>query len=156
MADEKTLNQAKNVYQTLCQALDHRNWKYRKEEDDLVVVFDVSGDDFPMSFVIAVDAERQLIRLQSKLPVTMSEDNRLLGAAAACIAGYYLVDGNFDYDISSGTIHFRMTACFRESIIGEELFAYLIDCACGTIDNYNDKFFMLNKGLIDLKKFGED
>lgn len=156
MADEKTVTQAITVYQTLCRTLDKRNWKYNRDDDNLCVTFDVSGDDFPMSFVIGIDAERQIIRLLSRLPLTMSEENRMLGAAAACIAGYYLVDGNFDYDVGSGTIHFRMTACFRESIIGEELFAYLIDCACGTIDAYNDKFFMLNKGLIDLQKFSED
>lgn len=156
MADEKALQQARNVFATLCSALDHRNWHYSRNDENLVVTLTVSGDDFPMELLIAVDPERQLVRLLSRLSNTMAEDKRIDGAVAACAAGYYMVDGNFDYDIHTGTITFRMTASFRGSLLGEGLFDYLINCACATIDEYNDKFFMLNKGLIPLTNFFEN
>ena len=52
-----------------------------------------------------------------------------------------------------GSITFRMTASFRESVIGEGLFNYMIDCAAATVDQFNDKLYALNEGLIDVSAF---
>lgn len=153
MNDEKYL--AQQVYQTLCDALDRRGWNYGKEEDKLLVHFGVNGDDISMNFILIVDEERQLIRLLSQLPFKMCEDKRMDGALATCIVTNRLVDGSFDYDLSDGTIVFRMAASFRESVIGEGLFQYMIDCACSTIDEYNDKFLALDKGLMEIVSFAE-
>ena len=128
MADEK-MELAKRVYVTLCEALDHRDWKYDKDESNLVAYFDVNGDDIPMKLILYVDAERQLVRLLSPLPFEMSEEKRIEGAIATCAANYGMVDGSFDYDLSDGKIAFRMTASFRESMIGEGLLQYMISCA---------------------------
>ena len=153
MADENKMALAKIVYADLCTALDHRNWNYTKHEDDLVVTFAVSGEDIPMEFVLIVDAERQLLRVLSKLPFVVPEDKRMDLALATCYATNRFVDGSFDYDITTGTIFFRMTASFRESRIGEGLFAYLIDCSCYTIDKYNDKFLAISKGVLSIDDF---
>ena len=64
-----------------------------------------------------------------------------------------MVDGNFDYDISDGSIVFRLTAFYRGSKIGKGLFHYLIDCTCATVDDYNDKFLALNNGTLTLEAF---
>ena len=76
---------AQQVYATMCQALDERNWKYTRFEEDLVVSFGVNGDDLPMNFVLQVDEERQVIRLMSGLPFKMPEDKRVEGAIAAAV-----------------------------------------------------------------------
>ena len=68
MADQKNLKRAKTVFNTICIALDNKDWKYEKNEDDLVITLLVSGDDLPMGIIIAVDADRQLIRLLSPIP----------------------------------------------------------------------------------------
>ncbi len=153
MAEANELALAKTVYGDLCAALDKRGWHYQKHDDTLVVTFEVSGEDIPMDFVLAVDADRQLLRVFSKLPFTVPEDKRMELAIATCAATYGLVDGSFDYDIAKGTIVFRMTASFRESRIGDGLFQYLISCSCYTVDDYNDKFLALSKGLIDVDEF---
>ena len=75
------------------------------------------------------------------------------GAIATCAASYGLADGSFDYDLSDGQITFRMTASFRESEIGEELLQYMVSCACVTVDEYNDKFLAIDKGLISIDDF---
>ena len=155
MIDEKKMELAKQVYQTLCRAIEKREWKYDKNEEGLIVNFGVNGDDVPMQFLILVDAERQLIRVMSPLPFKMSESNRMEGAIAACAASFALADGSFDYDLSDGTVLFRMTASFRESLIGEGLFQYLISCSCATIDKYNDQFLALDKGIVSITDFIE-
>lgn len=153
MADEISMALAQKVYNTLCTAIERRNWHYQREDEKLLVRFGVSGDDIPMDFVIIVDADRQLVRLMSPLSFRMPEDKLLEGAIATCAASYGLVDGNFDYDISDGTIAFRMTASFRESFIGDGLFQYMISCATVTVDSYNDKFFAISKGIISIEDF---
>ena len=152
MSDNK-LQLANKIYRTLCSSLKNRGWRYEKKESDLVVIFDVRGEDIPMHFIVLVDAERKLIRLLSPFPFKMSEDKIMEGCVAACSANYGLVDGSFDYDINDGSVLFRMTVSYRGSDIGEDTFGYLIDCACSTVDTYNDKFLALNKGLINITDF---
>lgn len=155
MVDEKKMELAKQVYQTLCAAIERREWNFGKDEEKLLVHFGVSGDDIPMQFILIVDAERQLIRLMSPLPFKMSESKRMEGAIATCAASFGMVDGSFDYDLSDGRIVFRMTASFRESIIGEGLFQYMISCSCAMVDKYNDQFLALDKGIIGITDFIE-
>ena len=156
MADEKNNAFAKTVFTTLCDVMERRGWKYEKDEKDLTVHFIVSGDDIPMQFILVIDAERQLIRLMSPLPFKMSEDKRIDGAIATCAASFGLADGSFDYDLTEGRIIFRMTASFRESLIGEELFHYMIECSFVTVDEYNDKFLAIDKGLLSVSDFIEN
>jgi len=153
MADENKIALAKNVYNTLCAAIERREWRFDKDEENLVVHFGVSGDDIPMQFIMVVDAERQLIRLLSPMAFKMSESKRMDGAIATCVASFGLADGSFDYDLADGTIVFRMTASFRESSIGEGLFQYMISCSCAVVDEYNDKFLAIDKGLMSITDF---
>ena len=153
MADATQMALAKTVYQDLCATLDRRNWTYKRHDDDLVVTFGVSGEDLPMDFVLAVDADRQLLRVFSRMPFTAPEDKRMEMAIATCVATYGLADGSFDFNIKDGSITFRMTASFRESKIGEGLFQYLIDCSCAMVDVFNDKFLGICKGFLSLQDF---
>ena len=109
-----------------------------------------------MNFLIIIDAERQLVRLLSLLPFQMNSDKRVEGALATCIINYLLADGSFDFDLDEGHIMFRLTASFRESLLGEELFKYMVSIACHTIDKYNDQLSDLNDGKISLEQFLEN
>ncbi len=153
MAEENKVTLAKQVYNTLCDAIEKRDWSFGKDEENLMVHFGVTGEDIPMQFIVIVDVDRQLIRVMSPLPFKMSEAKRMEGAIAACVASYGMADGSFDYDLSDGTIVFRMTASFRESLIGEGLFQYLISCSCAMVDEYNDKFLAIDKGLLSISDF---
>jgi hypothetical protein len=65
------------------------------------------------------------------------------------------VDGCFDYDLSDGQILFRLTSSYRDSLLSEALFEYMVMVSASTIDKYNDRFFMLAKGMISLEQFIE-
>lgn len=153
MADATLMARAKEIYGTLCDALDARKWKYSKDEEKLVAYFGVNGEDIPLQFIIFVDAERQLVRFMSPLPFKMCEDKRMEGAIATCVANYGMVDGSFDYNLADGAITFRMTASYRESEISDTLFQYMISCTCVTVDKYNDQFMALDKGAISIADF---
>lgn len=155
MAEQEKLKLAKTTFDTLCKALEHHDWHFKKDEESLTIECGAQGDDLPMEITIVVDSERMLIILMSHLPFVTPEDKRLDTAVAVSAVNYALVDGSFDYDIKSGHMIFRMSNSFRESLIGEELFMYMILVSCHTIDEYNDKFLMLSKGVLSLEQFIE-
>ena len=153
MTDEEKTVAAKTVYADLCDALDRRGWHYQKHEEDLVITFDLNGEDIPMSFVFGIDVGRQLVRVFSRLPFTVPEDKRVDLAIATCAASNDLLDGSFDFDITKGTIVFRLTTSFRESRIGDGLFNYLVDFSGYAVDKFNDTFLMIMKGLLSVNDF---
>ena len=155
MADEKNIKSAEIVYNTLCEVLDDRHWKYDVHPEDSVVHFIVGGEDIPMEFVVVIDPERELVRMLSQLPFAFSEEKRVAGAIATCQATYKLADGSFDYDFKTGKVFFRLTSSFSGSLISKELLSYMIDCSCYTVDEYNDKFLMIEKGALTLEDFFE-
>lgn len=143
------------IYSTLIQMLDGKKWKYERYDDELIIKSTVVGDDLPIDFTVAVRPENQVIQFISKLPFNICEEKRVDGAIAVSVANYGLVDGSFDYDIRDGEIRFRLTCSYRDSQIGVELLEYVILCAATTVDRYNDRFFMLTKGMLTLQQFIE-
>ena len=152
MADNKA-QVAKEIYNSLCDAIDKIGWKYDKEEEKLLVHFAVSGEDIPMKFIMFVDDDRQLLRLVSYIPFKMSEAKRYEGAVAACVSSYGLIDGSFDYDITDGEIAFRMVQPFMDGSISESTFMHMISLSCRVVDDYNDRFMALDKGLMSIEEF---
>lgn len=157
MADAKLEKKAIEVYETLCRALDAHELKYTKEgkdkDGDYTVRFTAVGDDLPMDFVVFVDVERQLVRLMSQMPFKFSEGKRLEGAIVTSRANYLMVDGNFDYDYNTGNVIYKMTSSIRDSLISEDLLFYMVSCAYSMVDEFNDKFLMVDKGAISLEEF---
>ena len=155
MAEELNLKKAKEVFDTLIRMLERRNWKYEKHEDIFLIKSGVKGEDLPIEFVILVKPGNEVVQFISPMPFNIPEDKRVDGALAVCAANYGIVDGSFDYDLRDGEIRFRMTSSYRESTLSEELFEYMVVVAAGTVDRYNDKFFMLAKGMISVQQFLE-
>ena len=153
--DEIKIKHASSMYKKLCESMDLLDWKYTKNEDDLVIECSARGEDLPIDLVININPELQMLSLFSRLPFTVSEDKRLDFAVVTSIVNNTMVDGCFDYDISDGNIFFRMTNSFLDAELGFETIRYLIFCACATIDKYNDKFLMIAKGMLSLEQFME-
>lgn len=141
------------TYKTVCAALDDRQWKYTKYEDELTVTLSFSTDSLPMEFFIKVDADRQLVRLLSRLPMSFPKDKRVEGAMATLAAGYALLDGGFDFDLSDGTVTYRQIVCFHNSELSKTAFYHLVDCAYALIKGYNEKLFAVSKGYLSLQDF---
>lgn len=155
MVDEKIMKQANSVYETICKSLDARDWKYKRFDEDLTISCGARGDDLPMDIVIVVNPRAQVVSVISPMPYKISEDKRVDGALAVCVANYGLINGSFDYDLSDGEIRFRLVSSFRESILSEELFDYMVMVTASTVDDYNDKFLMISKGMLSVVQFVE-
>ena len=145
MSEEKLQKKAREVFGTICRMLDEKDWRYQKDEDALKISCGVQGDDLPMPIRIELDAERQLVVLLSEIPFAVPEDRRSAIAVAVSVANYGMVYGNFDFDYLNGNILFRATAIYAQSLIGQEMFAFMVACSCHTIDRYNDKFLVVTQ-----------
>ena len=152
---EFNMEKAKEVYALLCKMLDNKEWSYQKVEEDLVIKSGVKGDDLPIEFIMRVNPRNEVVSFISWMPFKTDEAKRVDMALAVCVANFGLVDGSFDYDISDGSIIFRLTSSYKESTISEELLEYMLAVSAGTIDRYNDKFFMISKGVLSVQQFME-
>lgn len=155
MIDEKQ-QRAQATYNTLIEELESHEWKYTKDDENLKISCKAQGEDLPMEIDINVDKDRQLILLISHLPFVIPQSKRLDAAIATSVANNIIADGSFDYDITSGHMFFRMTSSFLDCEIGGELFSYMLLCSFTTIDDFNDKFFMLGKGMLSVEQFIEE
>ena len=147
------MEKARSVFGTVCRALDNREWNYKKDEEALKIECGARGEDLPMELTINVDADRMVVLVLSHIPFIIPEDKRLDAAIAVAAVNNRLVDGCFDYDIKSGHLFFRLTNSYMDSMIGEDVFFYMVLCSCQTIDEFNDKIFMLAKGMLSMEQF---
>lgn len=138
MADNNQLKQAQIVYKTMKEMFDARGLAYEADDENLTVYSGAKGEDLPVGIRMRVDPERMLIVAHSQLPFEVPVNRRLETAIAVSRANYGLPDGSFDYDFLTGNIVFRMTSCYRDSLIGQELFEYMFVVSYGIVDDYND------------------
>lgn len=155
MAESWNQISAEQTYKTFCEAMDAMGWKYKKFEEDLVIRCGVNGEDLPMELIICVRKEPKIVGIYSRLPFKAADDKEIDMAVAVSMANYRLIHGNFDYDINQREVVFRIQQFYEGMVISEEACRYLVHCACQTVDDYNDKFFMLNKGMMTIEQFLE-
>ena len=153
MSDAIKRQRALTVLETLCAVLDRNEWKYDRDDEQLVVRFGLYTEDLPVHYIFIVDEARQMLRLASPMAFTMDESKRTEGAVAAVCATGCLRDGCFDYDLRTGRIVFRLTASFLDSEFGEGMIHYFIRCTNAVVDHYNDKFDAINKGTMSVQEF---
>ena len=138
MADANQLKQAQAVYETMRGMFDARELAYEADDEKLTVYSGAKGDDLPVAIRMRIDPERMLIVVHSLLPFETPHARRLAMSVAVSRVNYGLPDGSFDFDIDSGDIVFRLTCCYRDSLVGDELFEYMFVVSFGIIDQYND------------------
>lgn len=153
MSEEMNLKQARLVYRTFRNALDGNDWKYRVDDENLKIECGAQGDDLPMEIGIHMDVERQLLMILSRLPFVIAEDKRIELAVAVNAVNNIMVDGCFDFDINAGHMFFRVTNSFLDSVMSEDVCLELLYKACQTIDEYNDKFLLISKGMLSIEQF---
>lgn len=149
--DEQVM-QARRVYEAICRYLDNNNWDYSKDDEKMMVSFQITGDDFPVAILMDVDAEREIVRAISMLPFKMCEEKRIDGALALTVINYKLVNGCFDYDLSDGFTVFRLASYYGKEDVSDALIQYMIGTTYATVNEYNDKLLGLNKGMLKLEE----
>lgn len=153
MSDQIKLMKAKSVFNTMVNSLREKEWNFDTKDEELVLISGIKGDDLPIEFIVEVKVEQEVVQFLSRLPFEISEDKRVDAAIAMCVANNGMICGCFDYDIGSGQIIFKLANSYKDSSLGADFFEHMILIAASTIDRYNDKFFMLSKGVITLEQF---
>ena len=110
------------------------------------------GDDLTVDIRMHINTGMQIVTLYSELPFVVAESERVAMAMAVSAVNYALVDGSFDFSIASGKIVFRLTSSYRESLISKEMCKYMLEVSCATVDEYNDKLFMVSKKAMSLQE----
>jgi hypothetical protein len=144
---------AKEVYASMCKVLEDLNWKHEQDQEKMCLRFTVRGDDIPMSFVLYVDPKPGFIRLISWLPFEITKEKMIDAAVATCAINFRLKNGTFDFDLSDGSIGFRLSQAYFDSSIGNDVLKHMVFLSCHIVDEYNDKYMMLSKGSMSLKDF---
>ena len=152
---EKKVKEAQTILQTTLDFLNEENFHFEQTED-YEIHFTVKGDDLPMELYINIDVDREVIRLFSVLPFKINPDNYSLMAEGTVAINDHLVNGNFDLNKDHMMMSFRMAQTYRDSLISKSVIAYILYTSLNTMDDYNDKLFMLNKGKCTLDELLAD
>ncbi|MBO5836946.1 MAG: YbjN domain-containing protein [Oscillospiraceae bacterium] len=155
MEMEQKRLRAGETFRTICRMLDQDKWSYQKDEEKLIIQCGAQGESMPIDLVFRVDAERMAAKLVSYMSYTVPEDKRLDIALAITTINNQLVSGSFDFDIADGTLYFRMTNSFMGCVLGTEAIKAMLYTVCATIDQHNDKLFLLSNDVITLEQFLE-
>ncbi len=151
--NEVQREEAKRAYATIKKALDERKWSYEADDEQLSVSCSVQGQDLPIRLVLFLEPEVSMIRVFSPFSFTVPEEKRVDLAIATLIASSTMANGSLDYSLADGHITYRMAQPYQNSIIGPELIDYLVDCACSSVDVYNDQFLAITKGYLSTEDF---
>ena len=152
MDKEMQRKQAVKIFETVCSMFDDMDWHYEKK-DDFVLSCTIGGDDIPMDMLVIVRPEQQIVSIISPIPVVVPEEKVPDISMAVNVVNNGLINGCFDYDIAEGRIVFRIVESYVDSILGKELFKHLIMVSSAIVDEYNDKFFMMAKGMLSFEDF---
>ena len=143
------------VYQMFKKHLEENDFKFEAHDDDLVLTMTVHGEDLPQLTIIRVLDDRDVLQILSPIPSHIPEDKRVDAAVAVSVANYGMVNGSFDFDMRDGEIRFRIAQGYEGMELSEEFIRYILSVAFFVTDKYNDRFFMLGKGMISLEQFIE-
>lgn len=141
------------VYELLVQYLSEHDFKFEQHKEDLTITLMVQGEDLPQLTLIRVLDDLHLLQVISPIPSKIPEDKRIDAAIAVSVANYGMINGSFDYDINDGEIRYRITQSYLGAEPSSDTLDYVLNIAFHTTDKYNDKFFMLGKGMLSLEQF---
>ena len=144
---------ARQVYQTFVDLLNKKKYHFDQHDNDLVISMIAQGEDLPQPTIIRVLGDRDVVQILSPIPSKIPEDKRLDAAVAVAAANYGLINGSFDLDMSDGEIRYRVAQGYRNIEFSEDLALYMLGIVFSTTDKYNDRFFMLGRGMMSLEEF---
>lgn len=141
------------IYTTLCATLDGDGFQYIKDPENYSVSLKLQGECLPIGLSITVEPGRYIVSFISGLPFRVAAERRRCAAVAVSIVNSLLTLGSFDYDFRDGSIMFRMTLNYSDSLISRDALSYTAFLACKTVDMFNGQLMMYTGGAISLDDF---
>lgn len=150
------MSNRKSIFDLICQAMEEEERTFTPHPENREVLVTHDGTDFVIALRLAVDPARGQVLLTSELPVQVAEECFGDTALAVCEANHTIAMGMFDFCDSPGHISYRNTIYFKDRPVTAETIAAVVREAVWRIDQYNDMFYALNKGLIQVSAFEEN
>ena len=150
---EVNMYRAREIYYDIVGTLNAMGWRFDRLDDKLAIKTGVKSQDLPIEFIMMVDANHQLVLLKSFLPIVVPENKLFDMAFAVCLVNGRLANGNFDFDFETRKISFRLCNSYMDSTVGQEVYRYMIGVSTHTIDDYNEKFYLLSTGKMSMDQF---
>lgn len=144
---------ADGVFRGIVSALNRRDWNFKSDEVERTISFGVRGNDLPVKLRIYVDMEEERIRIVSPMTFKMKEDKRVIGTMAVAVMNYALSVGAFSMNMADGEVVYILSTSYLDSTLTEDVYESMIDLTVNTVDNYNDRLFAMNMGLLDIDEF---
>lgn len=132
-------DQSKQIFNSLCEVMQDINFSYDKKEDELVILSGAQGKELPMSFMLRVSDEKQIVSLVAVIPVAVPQ--KMLNNALIALneINMYLVDGCFAYDTSQSHIVFRSALIYRDAQIAKGALEQMVKWSLSTVETFNGK-----------------
>lgn len=151
--EAKDIKTGLDAFNLICSALESDGIFCKKYEEDLAVLGGIRVEGIPITLFFLVDKRLQTIQLESRLDLKMGEEKRAEGAIATLIANYGMSNGCFEYDLSDGSISFRLTTAFGGSRISQEAIGYMVYLTSAMVSKYSPKFSAINDGTMTISDF---
>ncbi len=152
MATEKELLEAKNVYETICSALDQMGWEYERRVDDFMISTGMNGNNTNHALLFVVEPEKNLVYLLN-LCVDAKLEKCVDFAVAISVVNDALISGYFKYNFASNNLFFKIVNSYQDSYLSPMLFRQMIDISTSTVEHYINKLNALNNGEISTSDF---
>ncbi|MBQ2746578.1 MAG: hypothetical protein IJF35_02560 [Clostridia bacterium] len=152
MAIDAKTQKGMDTIKDFCAVLEEKKLKFT-QKGDFIVEFNAVSKDIPIRIGMGVQLDKEVLYMCSGIPIRIPEEKRVEMAVAVSSVNQTLSIGRFNYDIFRGQLFFEINNSYAGSTLGKELYKYLIDTSVETIDEYNDLFLKLARGLITLEEF---
>lgn len=142
------------AYKAITDFMDEAKLKYDSDPDKKVAFVTITGDDFPVTLMLQASEERQRVEVYSQMPFEIKQDKGVDVATALAAINARIAYGKFCLYFDKGLCTYENS----EYINGLEGFTSeygktLVGPAYSIVEEYNDKLYAINKGLLSVKDF---
>ena len=142
------------VVKAITDYMDEAKLKYEADREKNTVFITITGDDFPVTLMFSVSAEKARVETYSQLPFEIKKEKAVDVAMAIAAINARIAYGKFCLYFDKGLCTYENS----EYLTGLEGFSSeygkaLVVPAYSIVEEYNDKLFAVNKGMMSVKDF---
>lgn len=141
-------------FKNLCKTLDELNLKYDKDEEKFTVNCAVKVKDMPFDFIIKLNTEIDVLVLLSPVISDVAADRRGSMALAVARANLHMISSNFDFNTKNGSLIFRLSTAYADTVLNREAFKNMVMTALSTIGFYYEKLLAVANNDMSAEQIG--
>lgn len=142
------------AYNAVTQYMDEAQLQYERRDDEREAFVTITGADFPVTLLFTVNESAQRVETYSQLPFAIKKEKAVDIAAAVAAVNNRIAYGKFCVYFDKGICTFENSEYITDlEGFGAAYGKAIVAPAYAIIDEYNEKLYALNRGLITVKEF---